>query len=240
MRGLVMAALAAIVTLGGCVQSPPQPPVAEPAIEAPPPAVVEAAPPAATAAPAAEPVPAAPPAEVAPPTAAAAPAVPVAAQTPSRPVAAAPAPPRETAPAARPSQPATAPSPVTTTAPAPQRAAAPVASAAPPVAVAAPSSAAPELDLVGLEQRLRETPAIGVFTKLSLKNQVDDLLDQFRGFYRGQLQVQLTDLRARYELLLLKVLTLLQDADQDLANAIAASREAIWGILTDPDKLAAI
>ena len=94
--------------------------------------------------------------------------------------------------------------------------------------------------LVGLEQRLRETPAIGMFTKLSLKNQVDDLLDQFRGFYRGQVQVQLTDLRQRYELLLLKVLTLLQDADQELANAIAASREAIWGILTDPDKLAAI
>jgi hypothetical protein len=114
--------------------------------------------------------------------------------------------------------------------------------ATPPVAARAPAEppTSPELDLAGLEQRLRETPAIGVFTKLSLKNQVDDLLDQFRGFYQGQLRVQLAELRERYELLLFKVLTLLQDSDRELAAAITASREAIWGILTDPQKLANI
>ena len=35
---------------------------------------------------------------------------------------------------------------------------------------------------------------------------------------------------------LLKVLALLQDTDPPLAAAIVASREAIWGILADPDK----
>ena len=114
--------------------------------------------------------------------------------------------------------------------------------ATPPVVAPTPAAplTSPELDLAGLEQRLRETPAIGVFTKLSLKNQVDDLLNQFRGFYRGQLKVQLAELRERYELVLFKVLTLLQDSDRELAEAVTASREAIWAILTDPQKLANI
>jgi len=91
-----------------------------------------------------------------------------------------------------------------------------------------------------LEQRLRETSAIGVFTKLSLKNQVDDLLQQFRAFHAKQSNVTLGDLRQRYESLLGKVLGLLQGGDPDLAHAISASREAIWGILTDPRKFATI
>jgi hypothetical protein len=37
---------------------------------------------------------------------------------------------------------------------------------------------------------------------------------------------------------LLKVVTLLQDADQELANAVDSSREAIWGVLADPQKFA--
>ena len=79
-----------------------------------------------------------------------------------------------------------------------------------------------------------------MFTKLSLKNQVDDLLGQFRAFYQGRLEVPITALRERYELLLFKVLSLLQDADRELAAAVASSREAIWAILSDPQKLANI
>jgi hypothetical protein len=94
--------------------------------------------------------------------------------------------------------------------------------------------------LAGLEQRLRDTRAIGVFTKLALKNEVDDLLDEFRAFHRGQSKKPLADLRQRYDLLLLKVLSLLQDSDPQLAASIAASREAIWSILTDPQKFAKI
>ena len=91
-----------------------------------------------------------------------------------------------------------------------------------------------------LEQRLKETRAIGVFTKLSLKNQVDDLLEQFRAFHRKQAQKTLTQLRQQYDVLLLKVLSLLQDGDPSLAAAISGSREAIWGILTDPEKFSRI
>jgi hypothetical protein len=121
------------------------------------------------------------------------------------------------------------------------------AAAAPPVAAAAPVAAASTqpvdkqpapapLDLTALEQRLKDTHAIGVFTKLSLKNQVDDLLDAFRSFHGGQTQPPLAELRQRYDLLLLKVLTLLQDGDPPLASAISASREAIWALLADRNK----
>jgi hypothetical protein len=94
----------------------------------------------------------------------------------------------------------------------------------------------PPLDLAALEKRLKETNAIGVFTKLTLKNQVDSLLDQFREYYQGRVKTTLAQLRQPYDQLLLKVLSLLQDSDPPLARAIVESREAIWGILSDPDK----
>jgi hypothetical protein len=98
----------------------------------------------------------------------------------------------------------------------------------------------PSLDFSSLQQRLRDTHAIGVFTKLSLKNQVDDLLAAFRAYYGGTLKVPLSELRQRYDLLLLKVLTLLQDGDPPLAATISNSKEAIWGILADPQKFATL
>lgn len=112
----------------------------------------------------------------------------------------------------------------------------------PSVPSPAPAHAAPAapLDLGSLEQRLKDTHAIGVFTKLSLKNQVDDLLTQLRAHYRGDATVSLAGLRQRYDLLMLKVLSLLQDGDPSLAQAIGSSREAIWGILSDPSKLATV
>ena len=92
------------------------------------------------------------------------------------------------------------------------------------------------LDMSSLEKRLRETKAIGVFTKLSLKNQVDDLLEEFREFHRSRDQAMLGKLRQAYDLLLLKVLSLLQDDDPALARDISSSRDALWNVLTDRDR----
>ncbi|HEY8623825.1 MAG TPA: hypothetical protein VIM74_08145 [Casimicrobiaceae bacterium] len=98
----------------------------------------------------------------------------------------------------------------------------------------------PSLDVASLEQRLKDTKAIGVLTKITLKNQVDDLLNQLRAFYQGKLKTTLAELRQPYDLLVLKVLSLLQDSDPTLAAAIVASREAIWAVLADPAKFATI
>lgn len=108
----------------------------------------------------------------------------------------------------------------------------------PPTAAPAPAPATAPLALDTLEQRLKDTPAIGVFTKLTLKNQVDDLLDRFRAYYEGRGGLTIPQLRQHYEQLLAKVHGLLKDSDPALAFAIANSREAIWSVLTDPAKFA--
>lgn len=96
--------------------------------------------------------------------------------------------------------------------------------------------ASPALDVASLEKRLRETKAIGFFTKISLKNQVDDLRGQFRALHEARSGATLAELRERYDLLLLKVLSLLQDSDSLLACDISASREVLWSFLADPAK----
>jgi hypothetical protein len=65
---------------------------------------------------------------------------------------------------------------------------------------------------------------------------VDDLLEQFRAFHDGQGEATLAKLREQYDLLLLKVLSLLQDSDPLLACDISASREVLWTLLADPAK----
>lgn len=167
------------------------------------------------------------------------PAVP---EKPAEPAAAVPVTPPVPSPVTRPADvKAATPSPATAPEKAPAKVAAKPAPKEPepkkPAAAPAPEKPAPPpLDLDTLEQRLKDTSAIGVFTKLTLKNQVDDLVERFKAYYAGRAKITLADLRQPYDSLILKVLTLLQDGDPSLANAIRSSREAIWGILSDPAK----
>src|SRR4030095_6452693 len=94
----------------------------------------------------------------------------------------------------------------------------------------------PPLDVAALTARLRDTQAIGTFTKLALKNPAADLLEQLRAHYASGRKASIDSLRQPYNMLILKVLSLLQDSDPALARTISASREAIWSILADPDK----
>jgi len=136
----------------------------------------------------------------------------------------------------------TAPSSATKPQPAPPKQAA---AATPPKQATSPAppkqaAAAPTLDLDGLEARLKQTKAIGLMTKLSLRNKVDDLLAQFRQHHAGKPMPTVAELRRSYDLLMMKVLSLLQDHDQQLASDILSSRERIWGLLADPNKFAAL
>lgn len=206
--------------------------------------------PVAPAAPAAPIVLAEPSAAIAPDAQAPAPAVEVpATQAMPAQAPAIPPPPRpaEAAPAPRavvPKTSAAAP-PVTTEPrrPQPKTPAAVVPAPAPPAAVpkaatavGPPQPTAAPLDLKSLESRLRQTKAIGVLTKLSLKNQVDDLLEKVRAYHKRQGTATLAEIRRNYDMLLLKVLSLLQDSDPTLARDIVKSRAAIWNILEDPRK----
>jgi hypothetical protein len=128
----------------------------------------------------------------------------------------------------------------------PRRPVAPAGIAAIPVAIERsrknvdPPSAArtlePPLDVAALKVRLRDTHAIGVFTKVALKNQMDDLLQRFRAHYQGGEKTSVDSLRQPYDMLVLKVLSVVQDGDPSLARTISGSREAIWSILADREK----
>src|SRR5258705_8945387 len=135
------------------------------------------------------------------------------------------------------------PAPKAATKTAPPVARAPTPPVRPPKPAAAPvaSTVAAPLDLAALKEKLKATKAIGVFTKISLKNQVDDLMKQFSDNYQGKGKTTtMPEVRRAYDLLLMKVLSLLQDSDQTLASEVVSSREAIWGLLSDPKKFATL
>jgi hypothetical protein len=233
MRSSVLA-VAALFCLAGCALRPPAPPPT--------------------------PTPAPAPAPAVPPTAGEpAPALPAGAETPQSsqptdeasravpPVPTASTPTPELAPASAPRNPKDknsvprSPSKSSVPATAAASSSPPAPSAPAAAAPSAPSAVAPTtLDLDALKQGLRDTRAIGVFTKLSLKNQVDDLLASLKSFHQGQSKTTLAALRQSYELLLLKVVTLLQDGDPQLAAAVSSSRDALWALLADPRKFAQI
>ncbi len=117
----------------------------------------------------------------------------------------------------------------------------------PPPVVARPPPPAPPpapepepelaLDLDDLERRLKETSALGVLTKLALKNEIDDLIDDVGKFHQKQ-RGELAKLRERFELLLMKVTSLLQDKEPELAREVAGAREGLWKLLADPGEFA--
>jgi hypothetical protein len=70
--------------------------------------------------------------------------------------------------------------------------------------------------------------------------QVDDLMNKFRDYYQGKPKTTMPELRRSYDLLIMKVLSLLQDSDKKLASEVVSSREAIWALLSDPKKFATL
>ena len=235
MMQVALAAVLLVLLSAGCATSDPDPPISQPqTVETQPATPQPAADPAPTTAARPQPAPAAPaPSGATTPQPAGKPSAPgsTTAAVP-QPSPAAPAPRGTTTPPRAPGKPATpAPRPPVAQGPTP---------AAPPV-VAPPSPTAPvPLDVKTLTEQLKATKAIGVFTKLSLKNKVDDLLQQFREHHEGKPKPTTAELRQGYNLLMMKVLSLLQDEDQKLASQIVASREAIWSLLANPKTFATL
>jgi hypothetical protein len=104
-----------------------------------------------------------------------------------------------------------------------------------PSFVAAPASVE-TLDFSSLVTRLRKTKAINLRTKVAVKNESDDLLEQARAYHRRSGETTLADLRRSYDSLFQELHSLLEDADPPLARDIDRSRAAIWEILADPRK----
>lgn len=112
--------------------------------------------------------------------------------------------------------------------------------ATPPVfdLTGAPMATRVAIDPNGLKTRLDGSHALGAMTKITLKNQIDDLVGQFRAYHHGDRSLALNRLRDRYDLLLKRVGALLQDKDRPLYQEIVGARETLWGTLSDPKKFA--
>jgi len=89
-------------------------------------------------------------------------------------------------------------------------------------------AAAPQLDMDTLIERLKQTQAIGVLTKLVLRSNVNDLIGEVKRYKRAKgTPTQLERIKAHFNGLLLKVLALL-DEDPKLAEDIQCARDSLW------------
>jgi hypothetical protein len=85
-----------------------------------------------------------------------------------------------------------------------------------------------KLDLDTLIERLKQTQAIGVLTKLVLRSDVTDLINEVKLYKRTKGSTrQLDRIKAHFNGLLLKVLALLDD-DPKLAQDIQSARASLW------------
>ena len=144
-------------------------------------------------------------------------------------------PPETPAPSPEPS--ARAPEPAPPPAPAPKPSTAPAPTPSPEAKAPDAAPTEPAISLEELGARIKATPAIGTFSKLALKNDIDDLVDDLRGYHQRH-EGDLDDLHQRYEALVLKLLALLEEDEPELALALARSRDDIWSRLVNPVEFA--
>ena len=102
------------------------------------------------------------------------------------------------------------------------------------------SDGADDFDLNALVSRISQSKALGLFTKLSLKHDIDGLLENVRKYHDGSGDGSLEQLRERYDVLVHKLMILLQEKDGELVQSIDDGRDKLWAILSDHEKFASI
>ena len=93
-----------------------------------------------------------------------------------------------------------------------------------------------DLDLDELSDRIANTKAVGILSKLSMKRDVDKLEKDLRAYHKGGVSVTLEQLKERYDLMVHKLLIQIQDKDAQLAKDVARVRDDLWKRLADPDE----
>lgn len=84
-----------------------------------------------------------------------------------------------------------------------------------------------------LTARLKKTKAIGLFTKLAIRNDVSDLMGEVKRYRKqSMLASKITEIRESFEGLLMKIMALLDD-DPELSRDLYAGRESIWKSLLE-------
>lgn len=92
------------------------------------------------------------------------------------------------------------------------------------------------VDLQLLANMLADTKAIGMFTKLGLKKDIDKVLRRLEQFHNGNSKFTLEQLEEQYNLLLMKIAIHLQDNDLTLHRHLCNAWLTIWEDLRDFDR----
>ena len=92
------------------------------------------------------------------------------------------------------------------------------------------------VDLQMLGDMLADTRAFGLFTKLSLKRDIDKVLLRLERFHDGKGKFTLEQLEEQYDLLLMKIAIHLQDNDLVLHRHLCNAWLVIWEDLRDFDR----
>ena len=96
------------------------------------------------------------------------------------------------------------------------------------------------IDFEKLKLRLRKTGAIGFFTKLELKGLIEDLFEEIEVFHKLESELSIEQLEEHFNLLLMKLLVLLQDDDTGLHREIVLARPTLWITLSDATSFKAL
>lgn len=89
------------------------------------------------------------------------------------------------------------------------------------------------VDIEVLTERLKNSDAIGMFTKLAIRNDIVDIIDQIEEYREKELlNEKIGEIRASFDGLLLKIVALLEE-DPVLSRDLYVSRESIWNSLLE-------
>ena len=97
-----------------------------------------------------------------------------------------------------------------------------------------------DFDLDALVDQIAHSKALGFLTKLSLKRDIDGFLKDVRNYHEGKGGNSLEQLRERYDVLVHKLVVLLQDGDRALVKSIDDSRDKLWAVIADEKKFASL
>ncbi len=89
-----------------------------------------------------------------------------------------------------------------------------------------------------LLERFNNTKAVGVFTKLSIKNNITRLNQSFGQYHQGKRPPTIEELRESYDLMVQEIMVLIQNKDPQLAKDLYGVRLLLWSYLAEPDKYA--
>ena len=97
-----------------------------------------------------------------------------------------------------------------------------------------------DFDLDQIINRVTSSKALGFFTKLSLKKDIDGFLADVKKYHDGRGDLTLDQLHEQYDALVHNLVTLVQNKDEELVRYIDDGRDKLWGMLADHEKFATL